>query len=65
MFETEIPIPPAHFDILAHWVRVSYIPVMESSFMATRKQLDIWELGRPALKRVGVACVKNLWLISS
>jgi hypothetical protein len=34
------------------------MPEMESSFIVRRKQEDIWGLGVPALKRVGVAWVK-------
>ena len=52
---TEIPIPPADFDIFADWVKVSYIPEIESSFITIRKQDDICGNGVPALKRVGVA----------
>lgn len=34
-------MPPADFDIFAHWVNVSYIPVIESSCIASKKQDDI------------------------
>ena len=54
------PIPPAFLDIIAQVFKVSYMPSMESSFMVTRKQDDIWGLGVPAAKRVGEACVKYL-----
>lgn len=37
----EIPIPPADLEIFAACVSVSYIPVIESSFIARRKQEDI------------------------
>ena len=55
MFDTEIPIPPADFEILAACVRVSYIPEIESSFITIRKQDDICGKGVPALNKVGVA----------
>ncbi len=63
----------------AHCCKVSKIPAIESSFIVSRKHELIWGLGvpigqrvyrvllretLPALKRVGVACVKYFWLIS-
>jgi hypothetical protein len=54
-----MPIPPANFEILAVYLRVSYIPSIESSFMVNKKQELIYGLGVPALKRVGVACVNQ------
>ena len=61
MFEQWTPMPPDHLEMWAHSLSVSKMPSTLSSFMATRKQLDIWGLGVPALNRVGVACVKNFW----
>lgn len=61
MFDTDMPIPPADFDILAACVRVSYIPEIESSLTINKKQDDICGEGVPALKRVGVAWVKNFF----
>lgn len=65
MLETDRPIPPADFDIFAHWVKVSYIPEIESSCIVSKKHDDIWGFGVPALNSVGVACVKNFLLIKS
>ena len=39
------------------------MPEMLSSFMVSKKQLDIWGLGVPALNKVGVACVNQPSLI--
>jgi hypothetical protein len=52
-------MPPANFEILAVYLRVSYIPSIESSFMVNKKQELIYGLGVPALKSVGVACVNQ------
>ena len=35
------------------------MPSMESSFICSKKQLDIWGLGVPALNKVGVAWVNS------
>ena len=53
------PIPPANLEISAHSFRVSYIPSMLSSFIATRKQDDSCGMQVPALNRVGLACVNQ------
>jgi hypothetical protein len=49
------PIPPADFEMIAIYFKVSKIPSIESSFMLSRKQELICGLGVPELKRVGVA----------
>jgi hypothetical protein len=49
------PIPPADFEIIAIYFKVSKIPSIESSFMLSRKQELICGFGVPELKRVGVA----------
>ena len=41
------------------------MPSMESSFIASRKQDESWGRGVPALKSVGVACVKYFCDMSS
>jgi hypothetical protein len=37
------------------------MPSMLSSFMQSKKQLDIWGRGQPLLNKVGVAWVKSFW----
>ena len=52
-------MPPADLEIIAQSCTVLNIPSMESSFMASKKQLLICGRTVPALKRVGVACVAS------
>ena len=47
-------MPPADLEIWAHVLSVSKMPSIESSFIWTRKHDDIWGVGVPALKRVGL-----------
>lgn len=39
---TDRPMPPACFEITAHYLRVSKMPSIESSCIARRKQELIW-----------------------
>ena len=68
MFETESPMPPALLEICAQSERVSKMPSIESSFIASRKHDDICGAGVPALNIVGVACVNHFsdirWYVS-
>ena len=52
-------MPPANLEMAAQSLRVSKMPSIESDFMVSRKHDDICGRGVPALKSVGVACVKN------
>ena len=53
-------MPPACFEITAHYFRVSKMPSMESSRIASKKHELIWGCGFPELKSVGVACVNHI-----
>merc|ERR1740129_841548 len=57
MFEIATPMPPADFEINAQLFKVSEIPSILSAFIVSKKHDDICGLGKPALKRVGVAWV--------
>ena len=65
MLWTARPIPPACFEITAHYLSVSKMPSIESDYMVKRKQELIWGFGVPELKSVGVAWVNQSWLIKS
>jgi hypothetical protein len=58
-------MPPAFFEMTAHYLRVSKMPSIESSFMVRRKQELIYGFGVPELNRVGVACVNQSSLMRS
>ena len=57
--DTESPIPPAEREMSAHWRRVSKMPSTESSIAVSKKHEHSCPRMHPALKSVGVACVKK------
>jgi hypothetical protein len=58
-------MPPADFEIIAIYFKVSKIPSIESSFIVRRKQELIYGFGVPELNKVGVAWVNQSSLIRS
>jgi hypothetical protein len=59
MLWTASPIPPAFFEMTAHYLRVSNIPSIESSFIVNKKHELIYGFGVPELNKVGVAWVNQ------